>query len=135
MKFKRRNLEITPPFISLADVAFNLVLFFLIFAKVKDDRLIEWKPAQGSGTKQVGKAKVSIIVDIEKRIYLNGKQVAVKELSGLIESQLGDAQPGNRLVILKIDKEVPAGTFEPVLEAVSQAGGELVHVLKEQPKQ
>ncbi len=135
MKFKRRNLEITPPFISLADVAFNLVLFFLIFAKVKDDRLIEWKPAQGSGTKQVGKAKVSIIVDIEKRIYLNGKQVAVKELSGLIESQLGDAQPGNRLVILKIDKEAPAGTFEPVLEAVSQAGGELVHVLKEQPKQ
>ena len=39
---------------------------------------------------------------------------------------------GKRAVLLKIHRETLAATFEPIMEAVSQAGGDLVHVLTEE---
>jgi len=35
-------------------------------------------------------------------------------------------------VLLKIHKDTLASTFEPIMEAVSQAGGDVVHVLEEE---
>jgi biopolymer transport protein ExbD len=135
MRAKRRPIEIQPPFVSLADVAFNLVLFFVILAKVKDDRQIEWTPAQAAGAKTVGKPKASIVIDRDKKIYVNGVEIGVRDLAASLEKDLANVPPGERLVLLKIDKDAPAATFEPVFEAVSQAGGEMAHVLKEPPKQ
>ena len=39
--------------------------------------------------------------------------------------------PGKRTVLLKIHRDTPYRDFEPVIEAVSAAGGELHHVLEE----
>jgi biopolymer transport protein ExbD len=52
-------------------------------------------------------------------------------LAGSIEDLLGDAPPGKRTVLLKVHKETLAQRFEPIIEAVSEAGGDLVHVLEE----
>ena len=43
---------------------------------------------------------------------------------------LADKQPGQRTVLLKVHKDTPAATFELVIDAISQAGGELTHVLE-----
>ena len=47
---------------------------------------------------------------------------------------LGNAPAGKRTILLKIHKETLAGRFEPILEAVSQAGGEIVHVVEEEKR-
>ena len=44
----------------------------------------------------------------------------------------GDAPAGQRTVLLKVHREVQALYYEPVIEAISEAGGDLVHVLEEQ---
>ena len=49
-----------------------------------------------------------------------------------LDDALGDAPPGKRVVVLKIHKATLAATFEPIVEAVSQSGGEIVHVLEEE---
>jgi biopolymer transport protein ExbD len=59
------------------------------------------------------------------------------DLTGLgpkIQELLGNEEQGKRTVLLKIHKDTQAAIFEPIIEAVSQAGGDLVHVLAEEVK-
>lgn len=132
MKFKRRKLEVIPPYVAMADIAFNLVLFFLILAKTQDDSHIQWTPVKDVGAKQVSNAKVSITVDRDNKVYLNGQQIGIREMADRVGQELGDKPASERTVLLKIDKNTLAATFEPIMEAVSQAGGEVVHVIEEE---
>ena len=131
MRFKRRKLEVSPPYVSMADIAFNLVLFFLILAKTQDDSHIQWEPVKAVGMKEVSNSRITIKVDKDYKTYLNGKEVGIRDLGDLITAELENNAPGNRIVLLKIHKEAPAATFEKILEAVSQAGCEVYHVLEE----
>src|SRR5262245_23446722 len=134
MRFKRRQLGITPPYVSMADIAFNLVLFFVILAKTQDDSHIVWEPADAPGAKPAPISRVSISVDKDNRVYFNGKEAGVRDLAPLVEKELANLAQKDRAVLLKIHKETLAATFEPILEAVSQAGGEVVHVIEDEKK-
>ena len=133
MKFSRRKLEVSPPYVSMADIAFNLVLFFLILAKTTDDSHLKWEPAKSADTKQVANARVSIAVDKDNKIYFNGKEIGTRDLAAAISAEIGDDPDSpNRVVLLKIHKDTLAATFEPIMEAVSQTGCEVYHVLEEE---
>ena len=132
MKIQRRKTELVPPYMPMADIAFNLVLFFLIMAKTKDDRHIVWTPAKAPATQAVTNAKVTVSIDKESKVYLNGEEIGVRDLTGRIEQMLGSNPPEQRKVLLKIHESTVAANFEPVMEAVGTAGGEIVHVLQEE---
>jgi len=133
MKFNRRKLEVTPPYVSMADIAFNLVLFFLILAKTQDDsNRLDWVPAKATGAQAIKNPQVSITVDRDNKVYLNGQQIGLRELAEKVSTLLGDKPPTERSVVLKIHNETLAATFEPIMEAVSQAGGEVVHVIEDE---
>lgn len=141
MKFKRRPFHLSPPYVSMADIAFNLVLFFLIMARVKSNDHIEWQAARVKGTEKVSKAAVTIATGYKKgeegegkfiRVFLDGQEVSVRDLAGQVERRLEGKEGPERAVLLKIHKDTLAATFEPIMEAVSQAGGEVVHVLEEE---
>jgi len=134
MRFKRRKIEIVPPYVAMADIAFNLVLFFIMMAKTQDDSHIQWEPAKDKAavTKQIDNAKVSISVDRDNKVYLNGLQLGLRELADKVTLELGDLPPADRTVLLKIHKDTLAATFEPIMEVVSQAGGEVVHVIDDE---
>ena len=75
-----------------------------------------------------------MLVDSENKLYLNGKEIGISQLSDRIEALLGKATAGKRTVWLKVHQEILAQRFEPILEAVSEAGGDLVHILDENKK-
>jgi len=129
MAFKLKKLDVPPPFVSLADLAFNLVLFFVIMAKTQDDGL-QWEPAKASGTKQVPNSRVVVTVDKDNKVYLNGNVVSTRGLADLLKQELEKAE--NRIVLLKVHKDTQAATFEPIMEAAGQAGSEVYHVLEEE---
>lgn len=138
MRFKRRKIEAVPPYVSMADIAFNLVLFFLILAKTQDDSHLKWEPAKATGTKAVTNAKVSVTVDRDEKVYLNGEQVGLlpdasgRSLETRVADEIANRPEGEKVVLLKIHKDTLAARFEMVMEAVSKAGGEVVHVLDEE---
>jgi biopolymer transport protein ExbD len=142
MKIARRKLKVEIPTVAMGDIAFNLLVFFVILARSQDDSHVQWDPAQSGKVENVGNPRVSVSVEKENpenpnnppRTFLNGRPISLGELSTGIENLLGNAPAGERRVLLKISKETPAATFEPILEAVSQAGGEIVHVLEEDKK-
>lgn len=131
MKIQRKAVRAEVPSTAMGDIAFNLLIFFVILARANDDSFLNWQPAHAKDLQAAGYAKVSVLIDADSKLYLNGRQVGMTQLSTQIGELLGDAPAGQRTVLLKIHREAQALYFEPVIEAVSEAGGDLVHVLEE----
>jgi len=132
MKIRRRHLEAGVPAVAMADIAFNLVLFFIILARTQDDSNLRWKPAGAPKVEAIEQSRIVVTVDEDSKVYLNGVPKGIGELTGNIEKLLKEEPTGKKIVLLKIHKDTLAATFEPIIEAVSQAGGDLVHVLTEE---
>lgn len=135
MKVARKTSRSEVPVMAMGDIAFNLLIFFVILARAQDDSHLQWQPAEAMELEAAKYSKVSILMDKDQKLYFNGNQISVSELPSLIDSNLGDAPPGERIVLLKCHKEVTALMFQPVLEAVGEAGGDLVHVLNEKKQE
>jgi biopolymer transport protein ExbD len=116
---------------AMGDIAFNLLIFFVILARVQDDSHLQWVPANAAELESAGPSKVSVLVDKDNKLYLNGQETGISQLAGAIEGGLGDAPAGERTVLLKVHRETSALRFEPIIEAVSKAGGDLVHIVEE----
>ena len=132
MKIKRRTSQATVPSMAMGDIAFNLLIFFVILARAQDDSHLKWNPAEAAELENAGHSIVSVVVDKDNKLYLNGQELGIAQLGGRIESLLKNRPAGDRTVLLKIHKEAQAQRFEPIIEAVSEAGGELVHILEEE---
>ncbi len=148
MILPRRKLSATVPAMAMGDIAFLLLIFFVILARVQDDSHIQWKPAEGRELVKPETMRISVAIDREGVTYLNGRVLSETADSAAIRDMLaralynekgapgqrgllGDLPAGRRTVLLKIHRDTPYRDFEPVIEAVSAAGGELHHVLEE----
>lgn len=132
MKIQRKTSRAEVPALAMGDIAFNLLIFFVILARAQDDSFLNWQPAKAASLESAGPAKVSVLIDTEDRLYINGQEIGVAQLADRIRETLGDAPPGERNVLLKVHRETTAVRFEPVIEAISEAGGDMVHVLEEE---
>lgn len=130
MKIARKPMKAEVPSTAMGDIAFNLLIFFVILARAQDDSSVQWQPAAGHKLDDKATAQVRIAIGTDGNLYLNGRQTSERQLASQVSDLLGAAPPGNRPVVLKVDRNAPAEKFEPVIEAVSEAGGELIHVLE-----
>jgi len=132
MKIQRRAMRADVPSAAMGDLAFNLLIFFVILARAQDDSHIEWIPAKARNLQQSGYSSVSVVVDRDSQLFLNGSEIGLSQLADQIEAELKQAPAGQRTVLLKVHHEATAQRFEPVIEAISEAGGELVHIVEEE---
>jgi biopolymer transport protein ExbD len=134
MKIARRRLEASVPAIAMGDIAFLLLIFLFILARANDTSHVRWKPALAEKVAPARQAMAEIAVDASNRLFFNGRETGIANLPALLEARLGDLPPGARVVHLKVDRNAKAQYFEPVIEAISTAGGDLVHILEEEPR-
>ncbi len=131
MKLSRRKYEANVPSMAMGDIAFLLLIFFVILARVQDDSHLQWEPAKSEVLEQAKFSKASVTIDADNKTYLNGREIGVSTLAAALSAILGNAEAGKRTVLLKVHKFSTATYFEPVIEAISEAGGDLLHVLEE----
>jgi biopolymer transport protein ExbD len=131
MKLQRRPMKADVPSVAMGDIAFNLLIFFVILAKAQDDSHLQWQPAQAKQLEGIASSKVSVLIDNQNKLYLNGQETGQAQLAKGISELLGSAPQGQRTVLLKVHKEATAMYYEAVIEAISEAGGDLVHILEE----
>lgn len=117
---------------AMGDIAFNLLIFFVILARAQDDSHLQWTPAKAGNLENAGHSMVSVLIDKDSKLYLNGQQIGIAELADRIETALGDAPQGQRTVLVKVHHDTLAQRFEPVIEAISEAGGDLIHIVEEE---
>ena len=134
MKIQRRTSRAEVPALAMGDIAFNLLIFFVILARATDDSHLHWQPAKAGNLSSAGHSKVSVLIDSDNKLYLNGQQIGISQLAERIERALGDAPAGQRSVLLKVHRQSHALRFEPVIEAISEAGGDVVHILEEETR-
>lgn len=134
MKIPKRRFEASVPSMAMGDIAFLLLIFFVILAKAQDDSHLRWEPASDEELEQAKNYKASVVIDVKNKTYLNGRPIAQAQLEGAIGDLLGDAEPSKRTVLLKVHKDATVLQFEPVIEAVSKSGGEIHHVLEQERK-
>lgn len=134
MKLPKRNFEASVPSMAMGDIAFLLLIFFVILAKAQDDSHLRWEPAAQEELEQAKNYKASVVIDVKNKTYLNGQPIAQAQLEGALSELLGDAETSKRTVLLKVHKDATVLQFEPVIEAVGKSGGEIHHVLEQERK-
>ncbi len=130
MKLPRKKLTASVPAFAMGDIGFLLLIFFVILARAQDDSHIQWQPAKLADIKMAAAPLASVAIDSGYKTYLDGKKISPDELSAALTKVLVGAPSGQRNVFLKVHKEAKASHFEPVIAAISQAGGDLVHILE-----
>ena len=134
MKIPKRSFEASVPSMAMGDIAFLLLIFFVILARAQDDSHLQWEPAAYEELEQAKNYKASVVIDADKKTYLNGRPISQAQLADALTSLLGNAEASKRTVLLKVHKDATAIHFEPVIEAVSKSGGEIHHVLERELK-
>jgi biopolymer transport protein ExbD len=130
MKLQRKKLTASVPSFAMGDIGFLLLIFFVILARAQDDSHIQWQPARLDNIEMAPAPLASVVIDTGSKTYLDGKEISPEELASKLSAVLGDAPAGQRNVFLKVDRDAKAAVFEPVIAAISEAGGDLTHILE-----
>lgn len=127
MKIKRpvRRMPFVPT-ASFGDIAFLLIIFFMVASVFMKESSIKIKPAESPDIDKVKSVPISVIMDAEGLIWVQGEQCHKDALepavSGLLHNKM------DKQVLVKIDRTRKQKEFGQVLMALSQAGADIVLV-------
>ncbi len=124
---KKKRKAIPVPIASMGDIAFLLIIFFLVCSEVSKDKtdLEVTLPFSAHVEKTEIKVVARVAVDKVGDIYFDGtkmdnaKDVEMGVLA-LLTTTVSDDQ---RHVQFKCDSALPKELFEPVLKAIAAGGG------------
>lgn len=132
---RRKKMNVAIPLASTADVAFLLLIFFIVLAKNARESGIDWRPAVSDlPMVDASDAPATIIIDKNRLVYFNGEEISLGKVRDLTGAALGDLPVGRRPVLLKVDKEVPESIYSRVLLDIGDVGGEVVRSLEDKPQ-
>ncbi len=109
--------------ISLADIAFLIIFFFLLTSTFMKDKMTLRLPEAPATAKS--KSPITVLMDKDAKIYLNGDPVPDRNtLEGLLKGSLGGRKDPNECQVrFKADKALKYKDFSPIYDAISNAGG------------
>ncbi len=124
---KKKRKAIPIPVASMGDIAFLLIIFFLVCSEAsKDNTKLKIDPPVSEHVKKT-KFTVLVRVDIDEsgQIYLDGTLVdGAKVVEGGVRNAIANTVVDEqRHVQFRCDKSQPREVFEPVLQAIASAGG------------
>ena len=127
---KSRRVEPTVPLASMGDIAFLLTIFFILTSNFAKDDTRNIKPPSARELAQLENQNVSVSIDADGGVFFNGRPVASPATieAGVAGFLAGKKDPKDRMVVFRCDQGVDKKVFEPVLAAISKAGGVIAAV-------
>lgn len=125
---RRRGQKVMIPVASMGDIAFLLIIFFMICGEFVKDRSPPVPLPQDEFVAMLeDPATIFVTVDAEGRIFLQSELVTDASMLELGVAALleGRDVPEEKLVVLKCHREVTAEVYEPVFRAIAGAGGRI----------
>jgi biopolymer transport protein ExbD len=123
---KKNRIPILVPIASMGDIAFLLIIFFLLTSNFIKEKHVKIEQAAAPDIEELEQASVSVTIDGDGEVWLQGSPCPVEILRVGVEAIL-EGKP-DRLVMLKVDKSVPQESFGNVILELSKAGAELALV-------
>ena len=126
MKIRRRNAKAISEtqMVSLADIAFLLIFFFMLSSQFMKDKVVVELPSLGSKVDKTDSGH-AVTMDAGGAMYLDGQPVSSAEsLQGQLAVLLsGKTEAKSREIRFKCDQRLVYRQYKPVLESISAAGG------------
>ena len=117
-KKKSRNSDI--PMASLADIAFLLLIFFLVTTTIDVDRGIGLSlPAKGEETEVRTKNITNLLINAQGEVLLDNEIIAINEIARRIEQKIQENP--NLIVSVKTDRVTKYDVFIHVLDELKVA--------------
>lgn len=132
MKITRRTPRAEIPSMAMGDIAFNLIIFFVILARAQDDSHVRWTPTRAANVENPAPARVSVAIDVDNNRYLNGQPIGLSQLTGRIEELLRGVEADERVVQFKVHRDATTMVLEPTAEAIAKAGADVFVVVEEE---
>lgn len=125
MRKRRRKKQVLVPVAGMGDIAFLLIIFFLVTSRLAQDKAID-RPTSFDAAK-LKETPISVLITADGMSYVNGRRMeSNKEVKTEVKDMLDRRNATNslqRTVMFKCDKTVKKSVFEPIIEAISEAGG------------
>jgi biopolymer transport protein ExbD len=130
------RLLVEPPSTATGDIAFNLIVFFLVCASVQPDsgrrQTLPRSEKQSEKTPQVEQVEVQL-----KRTaaIINGNVVREREFVPKLKALLANKmRPEDKVVVVKSDPDVPYHHWIKYTTLIEEAGG-IITVLREEEQE
>ena len=137
MKARRATkLLIEPPALATGDIAFNLIVFFLVCASVQPDSgRKQTLPRSETQTQETTQAEQVQILLTRTAAALNGNVVREPEFVSRLRSLLANkTRPEDKIVIVQSKPEVPYRHWIKYTGMIEEAGG-IITVLREEEQE
>lgn len=121
---KRKHANLVLPLTSFGDIAFLMIIFFMLVSNFMKKANMEMVPAVSSSLDKQDAPKVNVTMDEDGVIWYEGNPCSPQELTSLLKLRADDLR--DEPVHVSIHKSHPRRTFMPVIEAVSEAGLKMV---------
>ena len=134
MRLQRPRRSLTPaiPTASMADIAFLLIIFFMVTTAYSLDRTpMELPHTQQQEQTQKGAAIISITADDVVRFSAGEEDARLVEGLDALAMEIRQVTAANRMhpFLIKADRRVKYGVIDRVLEHLRSAGAENVTLL------
>ncbi|MEX0912287.1 MAG: biopolymer transporter ExbD [Gemmatimonadota bacterium] len=123
--FKRKSKVASEiPDSSLADIAFLLLIFFMVTTVFRKESPREIEQPEAAATQQVDEKRKNILhlwVERNGQVFINDALVPMDAISGLTQ-QLYEETDRQLVVAIRSDREVPYGTINQITEELRDGG-------------
>ncbi|MBM4074253.1 MAG: biopolymer transporter ExbD [Planctomycetes bacterium] len=130
----RSKLLSEPPAVATGDIAFNLIVFFLVCASTQPDSGRQQVLPRSEQNAQVEAERENLEVKLTRSaVIVNGEITNPDQFDVQIGNRLkGKAQPEDRIVIVKSEKDVPYLRWIDFTSRIEDLGGIITLQLEEE---
>ena len=135
MKLRRNTkLLVEPPAVATGDIAFNLIVFFLVCASVAPDSGRKQSIPKSESKQEKTEQSENIEVALTRTTAaINGNPVPARDFLPRLQSALRNkTRPEDRIVIVKSSKDTPYHHWIRVTGQIEQAGGIITLQMEEE---
>ncbi len=134
MKRGRSKYLSEPPGVATGDIAFNLIVFFLVCASTQPDSGRKQTLPRSEQNAQTQEEQQNVEVKLTRTaVIVNGEVATADQFDALITAKLsGKARPEDRIVVVKSDKDVPYVRWIDFTSRIEDLGGTITLQLEEE---
>ena len=127
MIIKKRNKEVEIPSASLADIAFLLLIFFLVATTIDVDKGLDLTLPEMGQTKEIPKKNITnLLINDAGQILLDNEVVSVEEVDDIIRDKL---LANDKLIVsVKTDRKTKYNIYIKVLDQLKKAGATRISI-------
>ena len=124
MKISRRNRsQLFIPIASMGDIAFLLIIFFMLTSIFLQEAHLDAAPARSLDIEELSESMVSVVLDSSGNLWLQGVACPPDSLESAVAVLIAHRE--DKTVMLKVDRERPYREYGDIMMALSEAGAEI----------